>query len=159
VTARTIGALVVALTLAACGGGAAATPAAYDATVEPYGSLVGDQDSEWRANVANIDHICADSNAADRCAAAYLTASEQAAEFHSALSAARDGGEVPAGIAALVDDTETAAAGYSAAYEAWAATGCASPLNSNCGADEALAMFEAKGELTRQFDAWTARGD
>jgi hypothetical protein len=154
VTSRPIGTVVVALTLAACGSGAAATTAADDATVAPYARLVDDHDREWRANVADIHRVCADSTAADRCAAAYLTASEQAAELRGALSAVRDRGEVPADTAALVADTQAVAADYSAAYQAWEATGCANPLNAHCGADEALAMFQAQGKLTRQLDAW-----
>jgi hypothetical protein len=34
--------------------------------------------------------------------------------------------------------------------------GCANPLDFHCGPDEALAMFEAQGDLTRQLDARTA---
>jgi hypothetical protein len=143
------------LALAACGGGERAeTPEASDAAVERYVSLVADHDGEWRASVNEADHACADSNAAENCAAAYRAGSEQAQTLHSELTPARGENEIPAEIAALVADTEAAAADYSAAFEAWEATGCAHPLNWHCGPDEALAMFEAQGELTRQLDAW-----
>ena len=49
-------------------------------------------------------------------------------------------------------DTRAAAADYSAAFEAWETIGCANPLDFHCGPDEALAMFEAQGDLTRQLD-------
>ena len=105
-------------------------------------------------SVADADFNCADSDEVDMCAAAYQTGSEAADALRKALSAAQEGGEVPVEIAPLFADTEAAAADYIAAYEAWEATDCANPLNSHCGADEAFAMFEAQGELTRQLDAW-----
>jgi hypothetical protein len=110
--------------------------------------------SHWRESVTDTDFFCADPDAVDTCAAAYQSGGEAAEALGKDLLAAQDGGEVPAEIATLVADTEAAAAGYSAAYEAWAAIGCANPLSSHCGPDEALAMFEAQGELTRQLDSW-----
>jgi phage tail sheath protein FI len=150
---RSIAAVIVALTLAACGG-AAATTEADDTAVDEYATTVASHDGAWRESVADADFNCADSEEVDVCAAAYQTGSEAADALRTALSAAQEGGEVPVEIAALVADTEAAAAEYSAAYEAWEATDCANPLNSHCGADEAFAMFEAQGELTRQLDAW-----
>jgi hypothetical protein len=153
---RAIAAVVAMLTLAACGGAEQAeTTRAIEAEVERYVTLVADHDGEWRASVNNADYACADSSEPDKCAAAYQSGSEQAQTLHSELSAAQGEGEVvPAEIAALVADTEAAAEDYSAAYEAWEATECANPLDRHCGADEAFAMFEAQGELTRQLDAW-----
>jgi hypothetical protein len=52
--------------------------------------------------------------------------------------------------------TRAAAADYCAAFEAWGTIGCANPLDFHCGPHEALAMFEAQCDLTRQLDAWTA---
>ncbi len=149
-----IAAVIVALTLAACGGGAAATTEADDPEVDQYAKIVASHDGAWRESVADADFTCADFDEVDTCAAAYQMGSEAATALGTALSAAQEGGEVPAEIAALVADTEAAAADYSAAYEAWEATDCANPLNSHCGADEAFAMFEAQGELTRQLDVW-----
>jgi hypothetical protein len=149
---RSIAAVIVALTLAACGGAAATE--AEDTANDEYATAVAGHDGAWRESVADADFNCADSEEVDVCAAAYQTGSEAADALRKALSAAHEGGEVPAEIAALVADTEAAAAEYSAAYDAWEATDCANPLNSHCGADEAFAMFEAQGELTRQLDAW-----
>jgi hypothetical protein len=153
---RAIAAVVAMLALAACGGAEPAeTTHASESAVERYVSLVADHDGEWRASVSEADYACADSNEPDNCAAAYQSGSEQAQTLQSELSAAQGEGEVvPAEIAALVADTEAAAADYRAAYEAWEATECANPLDWHCGADEAFAMFEAQGELTRQLDAW-----
>jgi hypothetical protein len=154
---RPLVALLAIFTLAACGGGEPAEPTdANAATVEPYARVVAEHDGEWRASVDESDFACADSSTPDSCAAAYQSGSEQAQALRDDLSAARDGHEVPDEVAALIADTEAAAEGYSAAYEAWAATGCVYPLNTHCGADEALAMFKAQGELTRQLDAWEA---
>jgi hypothetical protein len=168
-TIRTIAAVIVAtLAPAACGGAAAATSAASEATVEQYASLVADHEGEWRESVENIHDSCADASAANACAAAYRTASERAEMLRTALSAAHDPdchtdpqcdgylGEVPAEIAVLVADTDTAGADYSVALRAWDATNCANPLDWHCGADEAGAMFSTLGALTRQFDAWKA---
>jgi hypothetical protein len=149
---RSIAAVIVALTLAACGG--AATTEADDTAVDDFATILASHDSAWRESVANADFTCADSDEVENCAAAYQTGSEAAEALGKALSAAQEGGEVPAEIAALVADTEAAAADYSAAYEEWEATACANPLNSHCGTDEAFAMFEAQGNLTRQLDAW-----
>ena len=151
---RSIATVIVALTLAACGGGAAATTEADDAESDRYAKIVASHDGAWRESVADADFTCADSDEVDTCAAAYQIGSEAATALSSALSAAQEGGEVPAEIATLVADTKAAAADYSAAYEAWEATACANPLDSHCGADEAFAMFEAQGNLTRQLDAW-----
>ena len=156
-TTPPIVAFLAVLMLAACAdsGEPTETTQTSAATVEPYASVVTDHDGEWRASVDESDFACADSTEPDRCAAAYQTGSEEAQALYDELSAAHEG-ELPAEIAELVADTEAAAADYSAAYEAWAATGCVYPLNAHCGADEALAMFEAQGELTRQLDAWKA---
>ena len=123
-TMRTIAAGLVALTLAACGGDVVVTgspPRAGaetgDARVAQFAGLVAGHEGEWRDNVANIHDTCADSNAPDVCATAFLTASRQADTLRSALSAAPVD-EVPAGIAALVADTEAAAADYSVAFAA-----------------------------------------
>ena len=150
---RSIAAVIVALTLAACGGAAATTEAEVTA-VDEYATAVASHDGAWRESVADADFNCADSEEVDVCAAAYQTGSEAADALRKALSAAQEGGEVPVEIATLFADTEAAAADYVAAYEAWEATDCANPLNSHCGTDEAFAMFEAQGELTRQLDAW-----
>jgi hypothetical protein len=151
-TTRTMAAVLVALSLAACGDAAATE--ADDTAVDEYATIVASHDGEWRESVTNADFNCVDSNAVDTCAAAYQTGGEAAEALRKALSAAPEVGEVPAEIATLVAETEAAAADYAAAYGAWEATECAYPLNANCGADEALAMFQAQGELTRQFDAW-----
>jgi hypothetical protein len=156
-TPRAIVVGIAAFTLAACGGAAAATTDASETTVEQYASLIAGHDGQWRESVTTTDDACADSNAPDKCAAAYRTGSELAEALRNALSAARNDGEFPVEIAALVADTEAAAADYSAAYEAWEATSCANPLDWHCGADEAFAMFKAQGDLTRQLDAWAAR--
>jgi hypothetical protein len=168
VTTRAFAAVILAIVVAGCGGDAvpAATTGSIESTVEQFAGLVAGHGAEWRENVASIHDVCADSNAADRCAAAHRAAGEQAEAFHLALTAAHDLqcqahpecsgylGEVPSAIATLVADTETAALEYSTAFDAWDATDCISPLNWHCGADEQLAMSEALGELTRQFDAW-----
>jgi hypothetical protein len=146
-TARTIAVGVVALILAACGGSdddAATTSGAS----EQYATLLAGNEGAWQEIVANIHYTCADPTAADKCAAAYLSASQQAAKLRSALSSAADDTE------AEITETEAAAADYRAAFEEWEATGCANPMNSNCGAEEAGAMFSALGEVTRQLDAW-----
>jgi hypothetical protein len=150
---RSIAAVIVALTLTACGSGAATTEAG-DPAVDEWATIVASHHGEWRESVTDTDFFCADSDAVDTCAAAYQSGGEAAEALGKDLSAAQVGGEVPAEIATLVADTKAAAAGYSAAYEAWAATSCPNPLSSHCGPDEALAMFEAQGELTRQLDAW-----
>ncbi len=157
-TTRSFAAVIVALTLAGCGGGASATTDADDPAVDQYATIVASHDGDWRATVADSDVACADSDAVDACAAAYQTGGEAAAALHKDLSAAQEAGEVPAEIAPLVAGTEAAAADYSAAFETWEATNCANPLDSHCGPDEALAMFEAQGELTRQLDAWKSHG-
>jgi hypothetical protein len=168
VTTRAIAAVILAIVVAGCGGDTvpAATTGSSEPTVEQFASLVAGHEAEWRESVANIHDVCADSNAPDRCAAAHQAAGEQAEAFHLALTAAHEPqcradpqcsgylGEVPSAIATLVADTETAALEYSAAFDAWEATGCVSPLNWHCGADEQLGMSTALGELTRQFDAW-----
>jgi hypothetical protein len=151
---RSIGAVIAALTLAACGGGAAATAEAEDPAIDRYAAIVAGIDGEWRESVADTDFTCADSEAVDTCAAAYQTGSKAAEKLRNVLSAAPEEGNAPAEIVTLVADTEGAAADYTAAYETWAATECGHPLNAHCGPDEALAMFEAQGELTRQLDAW-----
>ena len=159
-TMRTIAAGVVALTLAACGGDVVVTgspPRAGaetgDVWVAQYAGLVAGHEGEWRDSVANIHDTCADSNAPDVCATAFLTASRHAETLRSALSAAPVD-EVPAEIEALVADTEAAAADYSVAFAAWEATNCANPIDFKCSPDEGVAMSRALGELTRQFDAW-----
>ncbi len=152
-TPRSIAAAIGALTLAGCGGGSVATTPGNEASVEQYASLVAGHASDWRESVETIHDSCADSNAVDACAAAYRAASEQAETLRIALSEAN---QVPAEIATLVADTEATAGAYSAAFEAWQATNCANPIDFNCGADEAGAMFSALGDLTRQFDAWKA---
>jgi hypothetical protein len=151
-TTRTIAVGVVALILAACGGSDDEVGTTSGATQQQYASLLGGNEGAWREIVANLHHTCADPSAADKCAAAYLTASQQAAKLRSALSSAGDGTEPE--IATLIAETEAAAAEYSAAFEAWEATGCVNPIDSNCGAEEAGAMFAALGEVTRQLDAW-----
>ena len=150
---RSIAAVIVAMTLTACGSGAATTEAG-DPAVDEWVTIVASHHGDWRESVTDTDFFCADPDAVDTCAAAYQSGGAAAEALGKDLSAAQDGGEVPAEIATLVADTEAAAAGYSAAYEAWAAIGCAHPLSSHCGPDEALAMFEAQGELTRQLDSW-----
>ncbi|HET6918257.1 MAG TPA: hypothetical protein VFI46_02205 [Jiangellaceae bacterium] len=177
-TTRTIAAVLVALFLAACGSGnddlatsdtaQAATVQGGEAPVEQYASLIAGHEGEWRDSVENIHDTCADSTAADACAAAYRTASEQAETIRTAISAAHDPacqasarcsgyvGETPAEIAPLVADIEAAATDYSAAFESWDATSCTNPLDWHCGTDEAGAMFTALGALTRQFDVWKA---
>jgi len=155
-TPRVIVAVIGAFTLAACAGGAAATTEGSATTVEPYASLVAGHHGEWRESVKATDEACADSTAPDKCAAGYRAGSELAETLRNDLSAARNDSEVPAEIAALVADIEASAADYSAAFEAWEATNCANPLDFHCGPDEALAMFEAQGDLTRQLGAWTA---
>jgi hypothetical protein len=153
-TTRSIAAVIVALTLAGCGGGDAATTEADDTAVDRYATIVAGHDGEWRGSVADSDFACADSDAVDACATAYKTGSVAAEALRKDLSAARQADEITAEIATLVADTEAAAADYGAAFEAWAATSCVNPLDSHCGPDKALAMFEAQGELTRQLDAW-----
>jgi hypothetical protein len=173
VTTRTIPAVILTLLIAGCSGDVvpAATTQSSEPTLEQFASLVAGHEADWRESVVKIHEICADSNAADRCVAAHRTASEQAEALHVTLTAAHDSecqtdsecsgylGEVPAAIATLVADTETAAQDYSAAFKAWDATGCVSPLNWHCGADEQLAMSTALGDLTRQFDAWKQHTD
>jgi hypothetical protein len=159
-TMRTIAAGLVALTLAACGGDVVVTGSppwagaeTGDARVAQFAGLVAGHEDEWRDSVANIHDTCADSNAPDVCAAAFLTASRQAETLRSALSAAPVH-EVPAEIAALVADTEAAAADYGVAFAAWEATNCANPIDFKCSPDKGVAMSRALGELTRKFDAW-----
>lgn len=159
-TMRTIAAGLVALTLAACGGDVVVTgspPRAGaetgDVRVAQYAGLVAGHEGEWRDSVAHIHDTCADSNAPDVCATAFLTASRHAETLRSAILAAPVD-EVPAEIAALVADTEAAAADYSVAFAAWEATNCANPIDFKCSPDEGVAMSRALGELTRQFDAW-----
>jgi hypothetical protein len=173
VTTRAIAAVILTLVVASCSGDDApsATAGSNESAVEQFVSIVDSHEGDWRASVAKIHDVCADSNAADRCVAAHRTAGEQAQALHRALTAAHDPGcqdnpqcngflgEVPAAIAKLVADTETAALEYSAAFKAWDATGCISPLNWHCGADEQLAMSTALGDLTRQFDAWEEQTD
>jgi hypothetical protein len=149
---RSIAAVIVALTFTACGSGAATE--AGGPAVDEYATIVASHHGDWLESVTDTDFFCADSDAADTCSAAYQSGGEAAEALGKDLSAAQEGGEVPAEIATLVADTEAAAAGYGAAYEAWAATGCANPISSHCGPDEALAMFEAQGELTRQLEVW-----
>jgi hypothetical protein len=182
-TSRTIAAVITALTLAACGGGddstepatAASTPAATtpaatteasEATVEQYASLVAKNEAEWRATAADIDDTCTDPGAVVICATKYLTAGFQAEAFRIELSAAHDPecqanpqcslylGEVPTEIAGLVATTEAAAEDYAAAQQAWAATGCADPMDSACDAGKAFIMRLTLDQLTQQFDAW-----
>ena len=121
---RSIAAVIVALTLTACGSGAATTEAG-DPAVDEWVTIVASHHGDWRESVTDTDFFCADSDAVDTCAAAYQSGGEAAEALGKDLLAAQDGGEVPAEIATLVADTEAAAAGYSAAYEAWAAIGCA----------------------------------
>jgi hypothetical protein len=156
---RSIAAVIVAMTLAGCGGGAAATTETDDSAVDRYATIVASHDGAWRASVADADLACADPDAVDVCAAAYQTGSEAATALGRDLSSAREASKVPAEIAALVADTEATAADYSAAYGTWAATECANPHNAHCGPDEALAMFQARGKLTRQLDAWKPHTD
>ena len=172
-TTRTIAAVILTLVIAGCSGddASSATAGSDESTVEQFVGIVDSHEGEWRASVAKIHAACADSNAVDRCVAVHRTAGEQATALHRALTAAHDPkcqddpqcsgflGEVPAAIAELVADTETAALEYSDAVRAWNATGCISPLNWHCGADEQLAMSTALGALTRQFDAWKEQTD
>jgi hypothetical protein len=173
VTKPLLVAVIVALTLVACSGDdeVGSTTEASESAVERYASLVIGHESDWRERVAHIHDTCADAHAANHCAAAYQKAGELADTFHTALRAAQDPdcqadaecseyvGEAPAAIATLVAETESAAAEYGVAFEAWAATGCANPLDWHCGADEGLAMSKALGDLTRQFDAWKSHID
>jgi hypothetical protein len=168
VTTRAIVAIILILVIAGCSDDDTPTAAARssESTVERFASIVDGHESDWRQSVETIHDICADSNAAERCVAAHRAAGEQATALHRTLTAAHDPqcpansqcsghiGSVPAAIATLVAETETAAKDSSAAFKEWDATGCVSPLNWHCGADEQLAMSTALGELTRQFDVW-----
>jgi hypothetical protein len=140
------------LTLAGCGGAAVATTAGGEASVEQYASLVAANASDWRER---RDHP------------RQLRRLQRGRRLRGGLPrhqrAGRDAphrlseaNQVSAEIATLVAETKATAGAYSAAFEAWQATNCANPIDFNCGADQAGAMFSALGNLTRQFDAWKA---
>jgi hypothetical protein len=126
-----------------------------EATMNQYASLIAEHEGGWRESVVTIDEACTDPDAIPLCVAAYLTASLQAQTLQLVLSAAPENvGEAHPEIADLVADTESAAADYAEAYEAWSDTGCTDPLDRQCGVSEAFAMSSALAELTRKFDAW-----